>query len=204
MAPVIAGLLLVQNRELDPGWDWSPGRLALLLISALVAGCIVALIEETLFRGALLTAILRKGSVLLAAISTSLFYALVHFLKPATYPWPHEIDWLSGFVLLQEALVSLASPGQYIDSFIALFAAGILLALIRVRTGSLALCIGMHAGWVFAIKVFRRVTNSNDASPYAFLTGTYDQVIGYLASACLVAAILIYLKFSRRAPGKLG
>lgn len=199
MGPVGAGLLISGNRELDPGWDWSWGSLAVLPASAAAAGCIVALIEETLFRGALLTAVRRKGSVFLAVTSTSFFYALVHFLQPEPYQDPHALSWMSGFALLGDAFSFLSNPMQVLDSFIALFAAGILLAIVRVRTGRLALCIGMHAGWVFTIKIFKRVTNSNDASPFAFLTGTYDQVVGYLATVCLILAIVIYLKISSRA-----
>ncbi len=198
MAPVVAGLLLVQNRVPDLNWDWSAGSLAALLASALVAGSIVALIEETLFRGALLTAVLRRSSVLLAVVSTSLFYSLVHFLQPEQELDPRSLDWASGFVLLLDAVVTLLKPLLYLDTFIALFFAGMLLALIRIRTGSLAICIGIHAGWVFAIKIFKRLTNSNDTSPFAFLTGTYDHVTGYLAAACLLAAILVYMKISQR------
>ena len=110
MAPVVAGLLLVQNRVPDLNWDWSAGSLAALLASALVAGSIVALIEETLFRGALLTAVLRRSSVLLAVVSTSLFYSLVHFLQPEQELDPHSLDWASGFVLLLDAVVTLLKP----------------------------------------------------------------------------------------------
>ncbi len=198
MGPVVAVLLLSRNRVLDPGWDWSSGTLAVLLVNAVLAGGIVALIEEILFRGALLSAVRRRGSIFLAVTSTAFLYALVHFLQPEASPDPHALSWMSGSVLLGEAFSFLLNPVQVLDSFIALFAAGILLAIVRVRTGRLALCIGLHAGWVFTIKLFKRVTNSNDGSPFAFLTGTYDQVVGYLAAVCLVLAIVIYLKTSRR------
>ena len=198
MAPVVAGLLLVQNRVPDWNWHWSAGNLVVLLASALAAGGIVALIEETLFRGALLTAVLRRSSVLLAVASTSLFYSLVHFLRPEQELDHYNLDWTSSFVLLQDAVSTLLRPLLYLDTFIALFAAGMLLAIIRIRTGRLAICIGIHAGWVFTIKIFKRLTNSNDASPFAFLTGAYDHVTGYLAAACLLAAVLIYIKISQR------
>ena len=44
--------------------------------------------------------------------------------------------------LLHDAFAFLYSPALMFDSFIALFAAGLLLALIRLRTGRLAVCIG--------------------------------------------------------------
>lgn len=204
MGPVVAGLLLSQNRVLDLQWGWSLPDAIILLVTALVSGVVVALIEETFFRGALLTAVLRQGTVSLAVISTSVLYALVHFLQPEMHMDPDMFSWASGFALLSDAFAFLYSPLQVFDSFLALFAAGLLLALIRVRSNSLALCIGMHAGWVFAIKTFKRVTNSNDDSAYAFLAGTYDQVIGYLTVAFLVLAIALYLGISRPAGEKTG
>ena len=197
MGPVMAGLLLSQNRVLDLQWDWSASGVAALLVTALVSGVAVALIEETFFRGALLTAVLRRGSAFLAVASTSVLYAFVHFLQPEMHVDPGGLGWASGFVLLVDAFAFLFSPLQVLDSFLALFAAGILLALVRVRTNRLVLCIGIHAGWVFCIKAFKRVTDSNDGSAYAFLTGSYDQVIGYLAAAFLVLAIALYLGISR-------
>jgi membrane protease YdiL (CAAX protease family) len=170
----------------------------LLLVTALAAGLIGGLIEETLFRGAMLTAIQQRGSTSLAVISTSFIYALVHFLQPETYPDPNTLNWLSGFAVLKNAFSSLLQPVQIVDSFIALFLAGTLLAIIKIRTDSLAMCIGMHAGWVFIIKIFRRVTNSNENSDYAFLTGSYDQVIGYLAAVCVTLAIIIYIGMKNR------
>ncbi len=204
MGPVIAGLLLSQNRVLDLQWDWSLPSIVILLVTALVSGIAVALIEETFFRGALLTAVLRHGTASLAVVSTSVFYALVHFLQPEMHMDPDTLGWTSGFALLSDAFAFLYSPLQVFDSFLALFAAGLLLALIRVRSSCLALCIGIHAGWVFAIKVFKRVTNSNDDSTYAFLAGTYDQVIGYLAVVFLVLAIALYLGISRPTGEKTG
>ncbi len=204
MGPVVAGLLLSQDRVLDLQWDWSLPSVAVLLVTALVSGAAVALIEETFFRGALLTAVLRQGTVSLAVISTSFFYALVHFLQPEMHMDPDTLNWTSGFALLLDAFSFLSSPLQVFDSFLALFTAGLLLALVRVRSNRLALCIGMHAGWVFAIKAFKRVTNSNDDSAYTFLAGTYDQVIGYLAVVFLALAIALYLGISRPAGEKTG
>lgn len=204
MGPVAAGLLLSGNRILDLQWDWSLPSLAALLVTALVAGAAVALIEETFFRGALLSAVLRSGSASLAVVSTSVLYAFVHFLRPEMHVDPDALGWTSGFTVLGEAFAFLQDPLPVLDSFLALFAAGLLLALVRLRTGRLALCMGIHAGWVFTIKAFKRVTDSDGGSAYAFLTGNYDGVIGYLATVFLVLAIALYLGISRPAGEKTG
>ena len=62
--------------------DTSILNIADQIVTALIAGLIIALIEETLFRGAMLSAIKKHGSVLLAIVTTSLIYASVHFIEP--------------------------------------------------------------------------------------------------------------------------
>jgi len=196
MLPVIGVLIITQNRVLDTGWEISFSNILALLITALLAGIIIALIEETLFRGAMLTAIKQQSSFFFAAMSTSFIYALVHFLQPSIEIQADAINWASGFVFLKDALLQLTKVSEIFDSFIALFLAGVLLAIVRLRNNRIALCIGIHAGWVIAIKVFKRVTDSVPNSDYAFLTGSYDKVIGYLAAACITVFIFLLLKLS--------
>ena len=195
MSPVIVGLLLTKNRIFDMGWEVSISNILGLLLTALAAGLIIAVLEETLFRGAMLSAIKKQSSVIFAVATTSLFYALIHFIQPEIELDSSTLNWTSGFVLLKNAFSSFANFSHIFDSLFALFLAGVLLSIVRIRTNRIALCIGIHAGWVIAIKVFKRVTDSNFHSDYAFLTGSYDKVIGYLAAASITIFILLLLKF---------
>ncbi len=200
MFPVIAGLLISHNRVIDPDWDWSFNGLSLLLVMATITGLLVGLIEETLFRGAMLNAIQRYNSALFAVVTTSFIYAFIHFLRPEIHLDASTLDWSSGFAVVNNAFLALLHPIQIVDSFIALFLAGMLLAIINVRGNQLATCIGIHAGWVFTIKVFKRATDSNTSSEYAYLAGNYDNVIGYLAAVCIALTIVIYLGMRKRTP----
>lgn len=197
MLPVIVGLLITKNRTIDMGWEASLINVVGLIITSLIAGLIIGFIEETLFRGAMLGAIKKHSSATFAVVVTSLFYALVHFIQPDLELDTDTLNWASGFVLLKSALPGVADIAAIMDSFMALFLAGALLSLVMLRTGKIALCIGIHAGWVIAIKVFKRVTDSNPASEYAFLTGSYDKVIGYLAAISIVIFIILILKTFR-------
>jgi len=182
MVPVIIGLLICGNRVVDVDWDFSVSNIASLILTALAAGIVIGLLEETIFRGVMLTSIQKQSTALFAIITSSSIYALVHFLEPSITI--DEPNWLSGFVLLHSAL--------------ALLLAGIFLAIVKIRTHQLALCMGIHAGWVFTIKVSKRMTDSNAASEFAFLTGSYDKIIGYLAALCIVLAIIIFLNAYKR------
>ncbi len=195
MSPVIVGLLLTQNRTIDLGWEASISNIVGLLLTALLAGLIIAVLEETLFRGAMLGAIKKQSTILFAIAVTSLFYASVHFIQPNIEINANNLNWASGFVLLKNSFSEFGNFAQIFDSLIALFFAGVLLSIVRIRTNRIAYCIGIHAGWVIAIKVFKRVTDSNPQSEYAFLTGSYDKVIGYLAAISILLFIILLLKF---------
>jgi hypothetical protein len=84
---------------------------------------------------------------------------------------------------------------------LALFCAGLFLAAVRlVRLDYLALCVGIHAGWVVVIKLGRRYTNPDPHVPLARLVGPYDQIIGYAAAGwiTLLLAALLYLSWRAR------
>ncbi|MGH1537995.1 MAG: lysostaphin resistance A-like protein [Gammaproteobacteria bacterium] len=195
MSPVIVGLLLTENRILDMDWELSLSNILGLLFTALLAGLIIGLLEETLFRGAMLGAIKKQSSVIFAIVATSLFYASVHFIQPNIKMETNNLNWASGFELLKHSFSEFENLSHIFDSLLALFLAGVLLSIVRIRTDRIAYCIGIHAGWVITIKVFKRVTDSNPQSGYDFLTGNYDKVIGYLAAVSILIFILLLFKF---------
>ena len=60
----------------------------------------------------------------------------------------------------------------------------------RAWRGNIALAIGVHAGWVLVIKVGKTLTHKDETAPLAFLSGSYDGVIGWLVTAYLALLIL--------------
>ncbi len=100
--------------------------------------------------------------------------------------------------MLSGALHKYATPELHYDSFIALFAVGLFLALVREHTGSIALGMGMHTGWVFVIKLTKKATETDWQSPYSTLIGHYDGVIGWLATGWIGVITLGVYWWSRR------
>lgn len=176
------------------------GALAKLLLSGLASGLAVALIEETFFRGALFTAIRRESGVVLAVVLPSLLYAAVHFLGGRLRIPAEQIDWSSGFAVLGEMFDKYRDPAALADSFLALFCVGALLALVRLRTGAIAVCIGMHAAWVCAIAVVRGSSRVNADAAASWLVGSYDGVIGWGVVGIMLAMAVAYFAIAR---GKL-
>ena len=122
----------------------------------LFAGGVVALIEETAFRGALQGALQRRLTVAVAVVVASTVYSAVHFLKPTGVNISaDQVSWNSGGkCLVWIATQSMRQKGVGIQ-FVSLFLAGCVLGLAYARTKALYLSIGLHAGWVLANEFVR-------------------------------------------------
>ncbi|PCI22845.1 MAG: CPBP family intramembrane metalloprotease [Piscirickettsiaceae bacterium] len=162
-----------------------------LLLKALIAGLVVALIEETLFRGLFFSLSKKWHGVITAVIISSFFYALLHFIKPIDHIDSTSIQWFSGLSVILNAFTAVLSLD--ITDFLALFSVGVLLAIVRQQTNTLAYCIGLHASWVFLIKISKELSSNNSNADWGFLTGKYDGVIGLLSFGWISIVILIYV-----------
>ena len=199
MAPiaVIIGLmgLRVWKDGVTPGFS----MLAATALQGLMTGLAVALLEETLVRGAMFTAISRESGVKLAVVLTSLLYAAGHFIA-RTRIAPEDVHWYSGLDLLAGSLRLFAEPLKYGDAFLCLFAVGVLLALVRAATGNIASNMGLHAGWVWVITFMREGQEPNDAHPLRFLVSQFDGVVGWLVLAWTILIGSVIYRFYVRRP----
>ncbi len=143
--------------EAEPEWGDAPKFMA----SAIAVG----IIEEVFFRGAILGVCLRRLRMVSAVLITSIIYAVVHFIKAPKKPEILEADvhWHTGFEMLGRALSMFGQWNLFIAEFLTLLMIGIVLAVVRLRTRSLWLPIGLHAGWVLGYKLFNEVTDKNAA-----------------------------------------
>lgn len=201
IAPLLLSLYWLDVRSADPKVDITVGLIAKVLVKGLLTGLIVSFIEELFFRGYLFTAIQRESGRLLAIVLPSLLYASVHFLDGRLRVPRDEIDWYSGFTVLSRMFVAYNEPLAIVDSFLALFAVGVLLAIARVRSGAIALCIGMHAAWVCLLYFNTVITDFNPDSSARWMVGSYDEVIGWGTVAWMgVLAVAYQLLARRKAP----
>jgi len=191
-------LVALDVRAPELGEHWR-APLAKKAIQALVGGLLVGLLEETFFRGALYTAIRRRSGVASAVFWTAFLYCLLHFMKPGALPDGVPFDQAGAWRMFVETFTGVFQ-WRHLDSMAALLLVGVFLALVRARAGHIGACIGLHAGWVLVIQVTRQLTDGNDASPYAWLVGDYDGMIGWLAAAWIGLLTLGYWRWSREAP----
>jgi CAAX protease family protein len=192
-----SSLLLLGIYQFDPDVDWRAMALVWVTVKALLAGVLVGLVEEVIFRGALFGGLNKQTNATVALFVTSLVYAAVHFLKYRAVAADVEIGWFTGVEIFPAALFRFSNPVT-IDSFITLFILGVLFALIRIRSKSIIPCIGLHAGIVVTLKIFNYLTNYASGTQYDFLVNKYDHQFGYFASGLLLIATLAYFLISAK------
>jgi membrane protease YdiL (CAAX protease family) len=194
MLPLTGLLLGLDIRDLKPGFD---GHWLGLIAGGIVTGLTVAFIEETFFRGVLFTAVSRTSGIAAAIIAPSLLYASLHFLGGKLRVPADEVAWIHGFEVLSKLFERYAQPLEFADSFVALAMLGALLAVVRLRTGAIAACIGLHAAGVTFIAVLREATLVNPSAEYGSLVGSYDGVIGWAALIWFTVIGTGFVFFSR-------
>ena len=184
-------LLSTHLRVVSP--DFAPTALnfARIFLIGLSSGVAVALIEETVMRGAMHTAIERESGPWTAALLTAPLFAVLHFFAKARIA-PEDVGWGSGFDLLLRSFAPLGQPSLVFDSFLSWLVVGLILSLTRVLTGNIAVAIGLHAGWVVVLRMLQEATGSGDAPAYSFWVGRFDGLLGYWLlpwGGCIAAAL---------------
>jgi hypothetical protein len=196
MVPLMLMLLQLEVRILKPQFA-APSVLLEAALAGVATGLVVAFIEETFFRGVLFNAVERESGAVAAIVLPSVLYAALHFLDGRLRIPASEVDWSSGFAVLGRIFERYGEPLVLIDSFLALFGVGVLLAVVRWRTGSIAATLGMHAAWVWIIKFVDKTSRVNPEAPANWLVGSYDGVIGWAAVGWIGLFLVLYLRFGR-------
>lgn len=109
------------------------------IVFQLLVSFTVATVEEWFFRGFTLQTLSQDMNIRSAVILSSLFFAATHFIRPVSH-----------FYYL-------------IPEFIGLFLIGVILANAYVYTKSIYLSIGIHAGWVYIVKLDKHFVNHFDS-----------------------------------------
>jgi uncharacterized protein len=176
------------NVALRPHFNWAG------VGNALLTAATVALIEETFFRGVLLGVLRRRWRWLWALAFLSLLFAWLHFLRRPDEYQVAEVQWRSGFDLLPHLLWQFGEPRRVVGGFLTLLLVGVTLGYCAIATRSLFLSLGLHAGWVAALKSFSKLT-SRQGSPNLWF-GT--ELLEGLAPVLLILLTLLLLVVALR------
>ena len=177
-------------------YTWK-GHLPWNLVAAVfLPALIVSVIEEFLFRGAILGLVRQTISTVPAVVLVSALFSIIHFFRPVDGQIS-VVQWYSGFELIGKLFGRFADPLLVGGGFMTIFVLGLLLADSVVRTRSLWLSIGLHAGTVFGKMSFNKLTKQLTQAPPWFGP---ELTIG-LGSVLMLLFLwfLIWLLFLRRA-----
>jgi membrane protease YdiL (CAAX protease family) len=184
---VVAGIVLFAGgRTLTGGV--SAGKIIDTILGAAGTAAVVATLEEILFRGGVFGGLRRVFCWPLALGLSSLIYALVHFLHRAELTG--TVAWYSGFELLPSMFSGFVDYYALIPGFFSLTLAGVLLGLAYQRTGNLYFSIGLHAGWIFWLKIFGTFT-ADVSKAACWFWGTGKMIDGWLAFIVLALTLAI-------------
>jgi membrane protease YdiL (CAAX protease family) len=167
-----------------------------LVAAVFLPALTVSAIEEFLFRGAILGLVRQTISTLPAIVLVSALFSIIHFFRPVDGQIS-TVQWYSGFELIGKGFGRLTDPLLVGGGFMTIFVLGLLLADSAVRTRSLWLSIGLHAGTVFGKMSFNKLTKQLTQAPPWFgpeLTVGLGSVL-----TLLFLWFLVWLLFLRRA-----
>jgi len=153
---------------------------------------VVPLIEEALFRGLFLGILLRGLRAGVAMVLSAAIFSIIHFLK-APDQTTTTVQWNSGFVSLAHSFDQFGEPMLVLAGFTTLFVIGLVLAHARLRTQSLWLPLGLHAGWILASGAFGKLARREiEALPWI----GKNLLVGLAPlAACLLTGVLLMAWF---------
>ena len=175
-------------------FEWSR-----VIIKALTAAAGAAVLEELFFRWGLMGLILRTARPFRALLFVTFVYTLVHFLKPPSRLETPDVNWSTGFWMAGQIFAQFGNPIFVIAEFATLFTVGWILGYVRLKTSSLWMGIGLHAGWVFGIKVFSPVTRKKMALADMLPWAGQDLKIGIIPMiVVLLTGIVVWFLLRRK------
>ncbi len=163
------------------------------IVGYLLVGCLIALIEEILFRGFALQSFLESMSVPMSVCVCSLIYSLLHFFSSDVFVSTGFQPFV-GFVTIAQFFKPLFFEFfKNLPAIIGLFLLGVVLSYAFIKTKSLYFSIGFHACCVFMMKADGMFLN-RDRGKMEWLFGDSKLITGVLTWIFLICVIFVIRK----------
>ena len=182
---------------IDESRVWSLDKVVGSLLVTFLLALLISLLEEPMFRGILISAYVKRLGITATIFVSSLYYALLHFIKTKTSIPVEQAKFSDSFMLLLEAFQNLLNL-EHLGALWALLMVGVFLAVMRTHLQlGLAWCIGCHTAWVWQIKMAHKITDVNKGSDLLYLISPYDGVIGPMVALWLTLVVCAYLVYEQ-------
>lgn len=194
VALVAGTLALIGARQFN--FSHSAAEVGGHFLKASLAGVLVAVFEEILFRGVLFAWLRQTTSLIPALLVSSATYALLHFMKSPEHTG--AVLWSTGLTMLPALLAFFADPQMLWPAGLNLFVVGLILAWAFHRSGALHFSIGLHGGWILWGKSYGFFTSEGNAGTNAFW-GSGKMLDGWflLGVLCLVFGCVASFRFQK-------
>jgi membrane protease YdiL (CAAX protease family) len=168
------------------------------VLKPLLTGITVAVLEEFLFRGAILMVLCRTLGRTAGLWWTTGIFAIVHFLKPpleSALP-DDAVTWGSGFWVITQLFSGFGAWDKFAGEFLFLAVAGWALCRARLDSGGLWASIGLHAGWVGGMKYLNQLImrtgalDGADFSPW-FVKNTCRAIVSPFVGMVPLVGVLL-------------
>lgn len=159
------------------------------VLKIILGALLIGVLEEILFRGFILNALRKSLGAVPAVLLGSALFAAVHFIKPAE---PEVVNqWYSGLLLFSQPFA--AAGETFWPEVCTLFCMGTVLATLSLWTRSVYIAIGLHAGWVWIMMLFRLFTDNQGILVWLYGPGEWISKgwIGPLMALAVWAVVFI-------------
>jgi len=152
---VVLVALMTRQDIFTPFFRLSPAESLAKIAKALLAGFSVGFLEELFFRGIFFKGILEQNKPLRAFLISNAFFAAIHFVQPVSAFQLVDYDLWGGARYLAGSFEPFLNLPTLFPGFIGLFLLGLVLSYAVLRTRTIFLAMGLHAGWIFALQSIR-------------------------------------------------
>ena len=190
LGPIALLTVLLGYRVPDTDLVFLPAALKVLryALSALVVG----VSEEILTRGILFRSLARAWGVLAAALVTSIFFAVGHFVSPDPAAYADGPLLNTTFAVLGSLVPQAAGQDYVVFQVVNLTLMGCAMCALVARTGTIWLAAGVHGGWVFIKLANSYLMDIDPQVPRTVWLGhRSDNLDSILCSVMLVSIILL-------------
>lgn len=149
---IILGIAMSWSDVFTPYFRLSLQAAVRRSVNAFLAAATVGLLEEIFFRGIIFKGLLKDWKFPGAFLVANLFFAAVHFVKPSGRFFLSGLEPAAGIRHVLDSFHLFLDPVGLFPGLFGLFLMGMVLSYAFLRTGSLYLSIGLHAGWIFGRK----------------------------------------------------
>jgi len=161
------------------------------IIRIFFTAAFVSVFEEFLFRCVLLGLAVQSMRRLPALVIVSAAFSVVHFIKPKGLIPAGEVGWMSGVHLLGSSFDGGLAVSVLTGGLVTLFVIGMLTGFATVKTRSLWLAIGLHAGWILVQQCLNLFTRYRIKPPDALMPWVGPNVVSGMVPTGIVPVTVL-------------